>query len=42
MAAISMCYTHTAGLRTDGTVIALGANYNSQCDVSDWSDIKQP
>ena len=27
------------GLKKDGTVVAVGANSNAQCDVSDWNDI---
>jgi len=30
---------HTAGLKTDGTVVAVGGNWPmdyGQCDVSDW------
>ena len=27
---------HTIGLRADGTVVAVGVNDLSQCDVSDW------
>ncbi len=30
---------HTACLRSDGTVIAVGDNENGQCNVSDWTDI---
>lgn len=30
---------HTAGLRSDGTVYAVGRNDAGQCDVSDWTDI---
>ena len=30
---------HTAGLYRDGTVVAVGSNGYSQCDVSGWSDI---
>lgn len=33
---------HTVGLKTDGTVVAVGRNSNGQCDVSDWTDIKLP
>ena len=32
---------HTVGLRSDGTVVAVGNNkYYGQCDVSGWTDIK--
>ena len=30
---------HTIGLKTDGTVCAVGRNTDGQCDVSDWTDI---
>ena len=30
---------HTAGLRSDGTVIATGANEYGQCNVDSWTDI---
>ena len=30
---------HTVGLKSDGTVVAVGANGRGQCDVSDWKDI---
>ena len=30
---------HTVGLRTDGTVIAVGTNESGQCSVSGWKDI---
>ncbi len=30
---------HTAALKTDGTVIAVGDNDDGQCDVSGWADI---
>ena len=33
---------HTAGLRSDGTVMAVGWNDDGRCDVSEWTDIKQP
>jgi hypothetical protein len=28
---------HTVGLKTDGTVVAVGHNYSGQCNVSSWS-----
>ena len=31
--------SHTIGLKSDGTVAAVGKNYNGRCDVSDWGDI---
>ena len=30
---------HTVGLKSDGTVVAVGANEYGQCDVADWTDI---
>jgi len=30
---------HTVGLRSDGTVTAVGDNKNGQCNVSGWCDI---
>jgi len=30
---------HTAGLKTDGTVVAVGNNEYDQCNVADWRDI---
>ena len=30
---------HTVGLKTDGTVVAVGENDKGQCDVSGWTDI---
>ena len=30
---------HTVGLKSDGTVVAVGKNNNGQCDVSEWTDI---
>jgi tetratricopeptide (TPR) repeat protein len=32
-------YLYTVGLKSDGTVVAVGDNYYGQCDVSDWTDI---
>ena len=37
--AVSAGYEHTVGLKSDGTVVAMGLNGNGQCDVSDWRDI---
>ena len=31
--------THTVGLKSDGTVVAVGNNDYGQCNVSDWTDI---
>ncbi len=36
---ISSRYYHTVGLKTDGTVVAVGANGYGQCNVSSWTDI---
>ncbi|MEH6996676.1 chromosome condensation regulator, partial [Neobacillus drentensis] len=30
------------GLKSDGTVVAVGDNEYGQCDVSDWSGIQLP
>ena len=30
---------HTVGLKSDGTVVAVGDNGHGQCNVSDWTDI---
>lgn len=31
--------SHTVGLKTNGTVVAVGDNESGQCNVSDWTDI---
>ena len=36
---ISCYYYHTVGLRTDGTVVAVGDNTFGERDVSNWTDI---
>ena len=36
---ISAGYSHTVGLKSDGTVVAVGDNYNGRCDVEGWTDI---
>ena len=36
---ISAGYSHTVGLKSDGTVVAVGDNYNGQIDVEGWTDI---
>ena len=30
---------HTVGLKSDGTVVAVGENYFGRCDVGGWTDI---
>ena len=30
---------HTVGLKADGTVVAVGRNYEGQCDTESWRDI---
>jgi alpha-tubulin suppressor-like RCC1 family protein len=32
---------HTVGLKSDGTVVAVGDNRFGECDVSNWTDITQ-
>ncbi|MBM3132385.1 MAG: hypothetical protein FJZ95_05065, partial [Chloroflexi bacterium] len=32
---------HTVGLKSDGTVVAVGENDDGQCDVTGWNDIVQ-
>ena len=32
---------HTVGLKSDGTMVAVGRNTEGQCDVSDWNSIQQ-
>jgi hypothetical protein len=32
---------HTVGLKSDGTVVAVGHNDEGQCDVGGWTDIVQ-
>lgn len=36
---ISAGYNHIAGLKSDGTVVAVGRNTDGQCEVSGWEDI---
>ena len=33
--------THTVGLKSDGTVIAVGGNSHGHCEVGSWTDIMQ-
>ena len=37
--AVSASEGHTVGLKTDGTVVAVGDNKYGQCEVSSWRDI---
>lgn len=30
---------HTVGLRSDGTVVAVGSNIQGQCAVEGWTDV---
>lgn len=39
MQTVSAGRNHTAALKTDGTIVAVGDNDIYQCDVSGWSDI---
>jgi hypothetical protein len=32
-------WSHTVGLRANGTVVAVGSNYLGQCSVGDWTDV---
>jgi alpha-tubulin suppressor-like RCC1 family protein len=34
-------YSHTVGLKSDGTVVAVGNNDYGQCNVGNWMDIVQ-
>ena len=36
---ISFYYSHTVGLKSDGTVVAVGENDKGQCNTSEWTDI---
>ncbi len=33
---------HTVGLKSDGTVVAVGENEYGQCDVNGWHGIQLP
>ena len=36
---VSAGKVHTVGLKSDGTLVAVGDNDDGQCDVADWTDI---
>ena len=38
---IAAGYHHTVGLKSDGTVMAVGNYGNGQCEVGSWADIIQ-
>lgn len=38
---LAVGFSHTVGLRSDGTVVACGDNSFGQCDVSGWSGVIQ-
>ena len=38
-ALISAGESHTVGLKSDGTVLAVGSDHKRKCDVADWRDI---
>lgn len=35
----TLVYNHVIGLKSDGTVVAVGQNKDGRCDVSEWTDI---
>ena len=37
--AVSAGSSHTVGLKSDGTVLAVGDNEYGQCDAAGWPDI---
>ncbi len=41
-AAIAAGYHHTVGLKSDGTVTAVGDNKYGQCELSGWCGIQVP
>jgi alpha-tubulin suppressor-like RCC1 family protein len=38
---VAAAWQHTAGLKSDGTVVAVGENRWGECDVGSWTDIIQ-
>lgn len=40
--AVAAGCAHTLGLKSDGTVVAMGDNEHGQCDVSDWRGLQLP
>lgn len=36
---ITAGYRHSVGLKSDGTVVAVGRNNDGQCNVSEWHNI---
>ena len=40
--AISAGRSHTVGLKSDGTAVAVGRNYDNEYDVQVWTGIKLP
>jgi hypothetical protein len=38
---VAAAWHHTAGLKSDGTVVAVGENRWGECDVGSWADIIQ-
>jgi alpha-tubulin suppressor-like RCC1 family protein len=42
MVAVAAGCAHTLGLKSDGTVVAMGDNEYGQCDVSGWRGIQLP
>ena len=40
--AVSSGYSHDVGLKSDGTVVAVGDNSDGRCDVTGWTNIKLP
>ncbi|MCL2028645.1 MAG: hypothetical protein FWG79_09225, partial [Bacteroidales bacterium] len=39
ISAVAVGSYHTVGLKVDGTVVAVGANFAGQCNVESWRDI---